>query len=102
MIRLETVLAKLFRGVSYALLINGKWCGLAVEDIWAYIVSKGIEYNRAYDKLTELGVPLKQQRVVRPQSKNIGEIFVVARVKKPFGYRAIIKDNVDFQKWQGF
>jgi len=34
-----------------------------VKDIWAYILSTGIEYNRAYDKLSELDVPLDRQRV---------------------------------------
>jgi len=35
----------------------------SVADIWAYIASQGLEYNRAYDKLAELGVPRERQRI---------------------------------------
>lgn len=37
------------------------WWG--VQDIWAYIVSRGLSYNRAYDRLTEIGVPRERQRI---------------------------------------
>lgn len=33
------------------------------KDIWAYLLSRGVEYNRAYDKLSEMGVPLRERRV---------------------------------------
>jgi phosphoadenosine phosphosulfate reductase len=33
------------------------------EDIWAYIASRDLPYNPVYDKLEELGVPLKYRRV---------------------------------------
>jgi phosphoadenosine phosphosulfate reductase len=33
------------------------------EDIWAYIVSRGLPYNPVYDKLEALGVPLERRRV---------------------------------------
>lgn len=35
----------------------------SVMDVWAYIVSRGIDYNRAYDKFTELGVAVERQRI---------------------------------------
>lgn len=33
------------------------------QDVWAYIVSRGLPYNVTYDKLAALGVPLEQRRV---------------------------------------
>lgn len=33
------------------------------KDIWAYLVSREVPYNRAYDKLAELGVPLRERRI---------------------------------------
>lgn len=35
----------------------------STKDIWAYILSHGLAYNKAYDKLAALGVPLDRQRV---------------------------------------
>lgn len=32
-------------------------------DVWAYIVSRNLPYNPAYDKLAELGMPLEWRRV---------------------------------------
>lgn len=32
-------------------------------DVWAYIISKGLEYNHAYDKLSELRVPFERRRI---------------------------------------
>lgn len=37
-----------------------KW---SVMDVWAYIVSRNLDYNRAYDRLSEIGVPLARQRI---------------------------------------
>lgn len=34
-----------------------------VEDVWAYIVSRDLPYNKAYDKLAELGVPIINRRI---------------------------------------
>jgi phosphoadenosine phosphosulfate reductase len=34
-----------------------------VMDVWSYIYSRGLDYNRAYDRLTEIGVPLERQRI---------------------------------------
>lgn len=33
------------------------------EDVWAYIVSRDLAYNRAYDRLAELGVPRRGRRI---------------------------------------
>lgn len=33
------------------------------RDVWAYIVSTGADYNKAYDKLEEIGVPPERQRI---------------------------------------
>lgn len=46
----------------------GHWscCPLAAwshEDVWAYIVSRGLPYNAVYDRLAELQVPLEYRRV---------------------------------------
>jgi 3'-phosphoadenosine 5'-phosphosulfate sulfotransferase (PAPS reductase)/FAD synthetase len=47
---------------------GGIWhcCPLAAwskRDVWAYIVSRQLPYNRVYDRLTQMGIPLEQQRV---------------------------------------
>jgi len=47
---------------------GGEWhcCPLAwwsALDVWAYILSEGLDYNRAYDRLDDLGVPLERQRL---------------------------------------
>lgn len=33
------------------------------EDVWGYLISRKVEYSRAYDKLAELGVALKHRRI---------------------------------------
>lgn len=33
------------------------------QDTWAYILSEGIDYNRAYDRLEEIGVSPEHQRI---------------------------------------
>ena len=33
------------------------------RDVWAFILSRGLDYNRAYDRLAELGVPPRRQRI---------------------------------------
>jgi len=35
----------------------------SVRDVWAYIVGNGLDYNRAYDRMAEIGVPWREQRV---------------------------------------
>lgn len=35
----------------------------SVEDVWSYILSRGVDYNRAYDVLDAMGLPLDRQRV---------------------------------------
>lgn len=34
-----------------------------VEDVWAYLLSRDIAYNRAYDKMCEMNIPLSAQRI---------------------------------------
>jgi len=33
------------------------------QDVWGYIISRGLAYNTAYDTLARLGVPLERRRV---------------------------------------
>jgi phosphoadenosine phosphosulfate reductase len=47
---------------------NGMWhcsplASWTKQDIWAYVVSRGIPYNPIYDRLAEIGVPLERRRV---------------------------------------
>ncbi len=47
---------------------NGRWrlCPLAfwrVADVWAYLASRKLRYNVAYDRMAELGVPRERWRV---------------------------------------
>lgn len=35
----------------------------AWQDVWAYIVSREVDYNRAYDRLEEIGIPPEHQRI---------------------------------------
>lgn len=37
--------------------------GWSVLDVWAYIYSRNLDYNRAYDRMREIGLPLDQQRI---------------------------------------
>lgn len=48
------------------------------QDVWAYIVSEGLDYNRAYDRLEDIGV--------EPEAQRIGP-FAVERV---LGYGQLI------------
>jgi len=34
----------------------------SVDDVWAYIHTRALPYNAAYDKLTQMGVPIERQR----------------------------------------
>lgn len=34
-----------------------------IDAVWAYIVSNNLDYNKAYDRLSELGIPPKKQRI---------------------------------------
>jgi phosphoadenosine phosphosulfate reductase len=34
-----------------------------VMDVWAYISTHGLEYNRAYDRMRDIGLPLERQRI---------------------------------------
>jgi 3'-phosphoadenosine 5'-phosphosulfate sulfotransferase (PAPS reductase)/FAD synthetase len=47
---------------------TGKWqsnpiLGWTALDVWAFILTRGIRYNRAYDRMEEIGVPLERQRI---------------------------------------
>jgi len=33
------------------------------DDVWAYIAVNGLDFNEAYDRMTELGIPRKAQRI---------------------------------------
>lgn len=35
----------------------------SIHDVWAYILSKQVMYNAAYDVMTEKGIPLERQRI---------------------------------------
>lgn len=35
----------------------------SVMDVWGFILSNGLDYNRAYDRMSEIGVPLERQRI---------------------------------------
>ncbi|HEX7122387.1 MAG TPA: phosphoadenosine phosphosulfate reductase family protein [Gemmatimonadaceae bacterium] len=49
-------------------LANGLWRSYPIADwgwldVWAYIVSRGVPYNHAYDRLEEVGVEPERQRI---------------------------------------
>lgn len=53
-----------------------------VRGVWAYIVSRDLDYNRAYDRLAEIGVPLEQQRVgplANERALRVGQLAVLRR-----------------------
>jgi len=35
----------------------------SIKDVWAYIFSRKIDYNKAYDRMSEMGVLLERQRI---------------------------------------
>jgi len=56
------------RGELYYIKVRDMWhcCPLAVwteDDVWAYIASRGLRYNPAYDKMAQLGIPRQRWRV---------------------------------------
>lgn len=51
-------------------------------DVWAYIVDRELDYNAAYDRLAELGVPLDHQRIgplAQWRALNYGQIAILKR-----------------------
>lgn len=38
----------------------GDW---TVEDVWSYLLSRDVPYNRAYDRMAEIGISLANQRI---------------------------------------
>lgn len=61
-------------------------------DVWAYILSRGLLYNRAYDKMDEAGIPLEQQRIGPLAVERVlgrGQIALLKRLW-PETYRAFI------------
>lgn len=51
-------------------------------DVWGYIVSRGIDYNAAYDRLAEIGVPLKRRRIgpfANERALGHGQIAILRR-----------------------
>lgn len=55
-------------GELYHIKSRDMWhcCPLAYwseNDVWAYIASRGLRYNPAYDKMAELGIPRRRWRV---------------------------------------
>lgn len=56
------------QGLLFACQRHGVWeCNpiawWSTEDVWTYIHAHGVPYNRAYDKLAAMGVPLERQRI---------------------------------------
>lgn len=52
------------------------------EDVWAYIVSRRLKYNLAYDKLAEIGVDLEHQRIgpfATERATEMGALAVLRR-----------------------
>lgn len=54
----------------------------SVDDVWAYIASRGLRYNRAYDAMTALGIPRYEQRVDMLLSERGAEHGKVAQLKR--------------------
>ena len=47
---------------------DGKWRSNPISwwnvlDVWAYIMARDIPYNRAYDVMEKMGIPLDRQRI---------------------------------------
>ena len=52
------------------------------KDVWAYIVSTGLDYNRAYDRLEEIGVEPEYQRIgpfAVERALGMGQLAVLKR-----------------------
>lgn len=53
-----------------------------VDDIWAYVYSRNVPYNAAYDRLTEIGVPRQAQRIgplAVEKALGIGQLAILRR-----------------------
>ncbi|GIW06331.1 MAG: hypothetical protein KatS3mg060_1136 [Dehalococcoidia bacterium] len=56
------------RGTLHQLRETGVWHAYPLawwrtEDVWAYLVSREVPYNAAYDRLSAIGVPAARQRI---------------------------------------
>ena len=52
------------------------------RDVWAYIISNGLDYNRAYDRLEEIGVEPEYQRIgpfAVERALNYGQLAILKR-----------------------
>lgn len=82
-------------GTLYRAQKTGKWhCNpvawWSVEDVWAYILSNGIDCNAAYDRLDEMGIAPRDQRIgplVVERVVGRGQIAILRR-----GWPAIYRD----------
>lgn len=54
----------------------------SVRDVWAYIHANGLLYNRAYDQLVRIGVPLEAQRIgpfANARALGYGQLAILRR-----------------------
>lgn len=52
------------------------------RDVWGYIVSEGLDYNRAYDRLEEIGVEPEYQRIgplAVERALSYGQLMILKR-----------------------
>jgi 3'-phosphoadenosine 5'-phosphosulfate sulfotransferase (PAPS reductase)/FAD synthetase len=66
---------------------NGLWhccpvANWAVLDIWAYILSRKIDYNRAYDRMESLGIDLDRQRIAEFSIERVTQYGTLAILKR--------------------
>ena len=53
-----------------------------LEDVWAYLVSRDVPYNRAYDRLSKIGVPAREQRIgplATERALSYGQLAILKR-----------------------
>lgn len=65
----------------------GKWtCSpiawWSTEDVWAYIFGRVLDYNKAYDRLSEMGLPIDKQRIGPYATENALGYGMLVTLKK--------------------
>lgn len=56
----------------------------STDDVWAYVASRGLAYNSAYDRMTEMGIPRERQRLgalLGAKGEGSGSFAVLRRIE---------------------
>jgi 3'-phosphoadenosine 5'-phosphosulfate sulfotransferase (PAPS reductase)/FAD synthetase len=72
-----------------------------VADVWAYVLSRNIPYNAAYDVLERLGVPRQRQRIAEFSIERVVQFGTLAILKRgwPNVWNAYAEEHPDARSY---